>query len=196
MTSLLATGRQQQTSWRCNSNIRAPDDFSARFGPSLIDYRPAADLRAAGGTVSYRRLSAPHKLAFQAAGTARVYALPPWNRLDRVAIHQQQVFHLQCQIQLSIAMTFNRPIGLRYVLILHQTVNYAKALLGDPAGMRLLYSAIQSRFADDHKMAAAKQERNQNMKLSTTLPRGAGVVHKQAVWARRDKVRASLPCEQ
>jgi hypothetical protein len=30
-------------------------------------------------------------------------------------------------------------------------------------------------------MAAAKQEHNQNMKLSTTLPGDAGVVHKQAV---------------
>ena len=45
-------------------------------------------------------------------------------------------------------------------------------------------------------MAAAKQEHNQNMKLSTTLPGDAGVVHKQAVQAQYDKVRASLPCEQ
>ncbi len=51
--------------------------------------RPAADLRTAGGTVSYRQFSAPHKLAFQAAGIARVYALPPWNRLDPVAIRQR-----------------------------------------------------------------------------------------------------------
>ena len=45
-------------------------------------FRPIAGLRAAGGSVSYRQFSAPHKLAFQAGGIARVYALPPWNRLD------------------------------------------------------------------------------------------------------------------
>jgi len=93
-------------------------------------------------------------------------------------------------------LTFNRPIGLRYKQILHQTLNHANTLLSDPAGIRLLSSAIQNCFAADHKMAAAKQEHNQNVKLSTTLPGDASVVHKQAVQARYDKVRASLPCEQ
>jgi hypothetical protein len=59
-------------------------------------------------------------------------------------------------------MTFNRPIGLGYDRVLHRILNYANTLLSDPAGIRLLYSAIRTYFADGHKMAAAKQERNRN----------------------------------
>jgi hypothetical protein len=45
-------------------------------------------------------------------------------------------------------------------------------------------------------MAAAKRERNRYETFSTTLPINVDTVHKQAVWARRDKVHTSRPYEQ
>ena len=49
------------------------------FGPPGADggVRPAANLRSVGDTVSYRDISAPHKLALQAAGIGAPGSDPP-----------------------------------------------------------------------------------------------------------------------
>jgi hypothetical protein len=90
-------------------------------------------------------------------------------------------------------MVFNRQTGLRYDGALHISLNYANVISGEPAGIRLLYSAIRKRIADGRKMAAAEQEHNRNIEFSTTLPINVRTPHKQAVQVRRDKVYTSLP---
>jgi hypothetical protein len=92
-------------------------------------------------------------------------------------------------------MRVNHHRVLLYDLVHHKTINYANALLSNPASIRLLYSAIQSYLAAGHKMAAVKQAHNLNLQLSTALPGYASAIHKQAMQARQGKVRASLLCE-
>ena len=83
--------------------------------------RPAADLRAAGDTVSYREFSASHKLAFMSS-EPRVFILcQPWKMAGPGSI--------RCQISFTIAKTFTQAAGLGYDQVLHLILHYATALL-------------------------------------------------------------------
>ena len=129
--------------------------------------RPIADLRAIEHTISYRKFSAPLKLAFHAAGIARVYTLPPWNMARRATV--------RCQISFTIGMTFDRSAGPGNDRVLHPILHYATALLTSPAGMPLLYFEIQNRLADGRKMRAAEWERNRNTRVFHNFADSAGM---------------------
>ena len=113
--------------------------------------RPMAGLRTAAGTVSYRAFSAAHELALQTAEIARVYVSPPRNGLDWVARHRRWIFHLRCQISLTIAMALNRRTGLWHDNVPH--------LIPTGAGtnpQRTVTILSNSKPLDDPKMAAAE----------------------------------------